>query len=124
LNQQQEVLNYSLSCFGLLKSNPLRGNTKLFWTGTWAGQPLKDRYTQLFSFNRKPKCSIRFFLNQDADNIFRLPLSVQAAAQLEEVLEIVEGINWDENAFDKWSYSWGNPIFSSKKTYHLLIGHC
>lgn len=42
-------------------------------------QNLKDRYPQLFSFTRKPKCSLRYFLDQEVDRIFRLPLSSQAA---------------------------------------------
>ena len=102
--------------------NPIRGNSDLFWAGTWTGQPLKERYPQLFSFNRKPKCSIRFFLDHDVEVIFRLPLSTQAAIQLEELLDLVHNINWDESANDSWIYFWGNSNYSSKKAYKLLIG--
>jgi len=94
----------------------------LFWAGTWTGQPLKERYPQLFSFNRKPKCSIRFFLDHDVEVIFRLPLSTQAAIQLEELLDLVHNINWDESDNDSWIYSWGNSNYTSKKAYKLLIG--
>jgi len=52
-----------------------------------------------------------------------LPLSVQAATQLEEVLDLVEETNWDINGTDSWSYSWGSPKFSSKKAYNILIGN-
>lgn len=44
-------------------SNPNSGNTALFWSETWAGQAFKDIYPQLFSFTKKPKCSIRYFLD-------------------------------------------------------------
>jgi hypothetical protein len=38
---------------------------------------------------KKAKCSIRFFIDQSLDRLFSLPLSVQAAAQLEEIQSIL-----------------------------------
>jgi hypothetical protein len=52
---------------------------------------------------------------------FRLPLSVQAATQLEELLNFLLDIDWDENGHDSWSFSWGNAKYSGKKAYTLLI---
>jgi hypothetical protein len=103
--------------------NPSRGNTDLFWTGTWVGEKLKVTYPQLFSFTRKPKCSIRYFIDQEVERIFRLPLSSQVAKQLEEIEELPEDKEWNENIQDSWSYTWGNSKFSSKKAYNLLIGN-
>ena len=104
--------------------NLSRGNTTLFWTRSWSGQNLKDTYPQLYYFTRKPKCSIRYFLGQEVDRIFRLPLSSQAARQLEEIEYIVTGgkrLGW--KCSDTWSYSWGNSKFSSRKAYNILIGN-
>lgn len=94
----------------------------MFWEGNWAGQPFKERYPQLFSFNRKPKCSVKFFLKHDVDFLFKLPLSTQAAIQLEELLETIDNFHWDDNINDRWTYSWGNSKYSSKKAYKLFSG--
>jgi len=59
---------------------PNKGNSVLFWSDIWVEQSMKDKYPQLFSFARKPKCSVRFYLNQTLDRIFSLPLSQLAAA--------------------------------------------
>ena len=88
--------------------NPNRGKTALFWSDIWIDQTMKDKFPQLFSFTRKPKCSVRFFLDQEMDRIFSLPLSQQAAAQLEEIQQLMQVRTWDESISDAWSYSWGS----------------
>jgi len=48
----------------------------MFWSDLWDGQVLKDKFRHLiYSFARKPKCSITFFLDNEDDRLFRLPLS-------------------------------------------------
>jgi len=101
---------------------PNRGNTVMFWSDQWDGQALKDKFPHLYSFARKPKCSITFFLDHEEDRLFRLPLSKRAAAQLEEIHTIIESKQWDENANDQWTYTWGSPRYSSKKANSKLIG--
>ena len=59
---------------------PNKSNSVLFWSDIWVEQSMKDKYPQLFSFARKPKCSVRFYLNQTLDRIFSLPLFQLAAA--------------------------------------------
>jgi hypothetical protein len=102
--------------------NPIKGHSDLFWAGAWTVQPLKDKYPQLYSYYRKPKCPIRFFLEHETNETFRLPLSVQAAAQLEDLQDFLLEIVWDENGQDSWTFSWGNANYSSKKAYNVLIG--
>lgn len=95
-----------------------------FFFGKIIGQELLSKIsTHSCSFTRKQKCSIRFFLDQELNRIFTLPLSTQAAAQLEEVQVLLWLRSWDENIDDKWCYSWGSSTFRSKKVYKLLIGH-
>jgi hypothetical protein len=69
--------------------SPNRGNSAFFWSEAWSGAVLKDQYPHLFSFTKKPKCSIRFFLDQEPNRVFSLPLSTQAAAQLDEVHDLL-----------------------------------
>jgi len=106
----------------LVVCNPNRRNTTLFWSDIWVDQTMKDKFPQLFSFTRKPKCPVRFFLNQEIGRIFSLPLSQQAAAQLEEIQQLMQVRTWDESISDAWSYNWGSSRYRSKKTYNILIG--
>ena len=106
----------------LIKCDPSRGNTDLFWSGSWSPLPLKEKYPHLFSFSKKPKCSIRYFLDNELEANFSLPLSSQATEQLAMLLETELDRPWDESTTDIWSYSSGNATFSSKATYKFLIG--
>ena len=101
--------------------NPNRGKTALFWSDIWVDQTMKDKFPQLFSFTRKPKCSVRFFLDQEMDRIFSLPLSQQAVAQLEEIQQLMQVRTWDESISDAWSYCWGSSRYSRGKAYNILI---
>jgi hypothetical protein len=86
--------------------NPNRGNSMLFWTDIWIDQPLKDKFPQLYSITRKPKYSVRFFLNNQLDKIFSpLPLPLLAANQLAEAQNLIQSSTWDTEAYDSWLYS-------------------
>jgi hypothetical protein len=54
--------------------------------------------------------------------MFRLPLSIQADAQMTELEQIVEDLNCDGNSEDSWTYSWGNSRYSSRKSYNIRSG--
>lgn len=96
----------------------------LFRKGIWVDQAIKDKFPQLFSFTRKPKCSVRFFLSQEMDRIFSpLPLPQIADAQLQEMNQIIHSRTWDVTIKDSWHYNWGSPKYSSKKVYNILIGN-
>ena len=102
--------------------SPNKGNSVLLWSDSWIDQAAKDMFPQLFSFTRKPKCSIKFFLNQPLEMIFSpLPLPHIAAEQLEELQDIMHNRQWDENLNDIWSYNWGTSNYSSKKAYSLFL---
>lgn len=52
------------------------------WNDNWSGQPLEFSSPHLFSFTRKPKCSLKFYIDNDPNRVFFLPLSSQASDQL------------------------------------------
>jgi len=79
---------------------PNKGNTVMFWSDVWLDEAFKNRFPQVYSFSKKPKCSINFFLDQDMSRLFSLPLSIQAADQLQEVENILQAKYWDENVDD------------------------
>jgi len=100
----KEVLKLFGAYNKLTECTPNWGNSDLFWSGNWCSSALKDKYPQLFSFSRKPKCSIRFFLNNEMEVNFRLPLSTQVARQLSDLLDSELGREWDENVTDIPAY--------------------
>lgn len=102
--------------------NPSNGTTAQFQADKWSGTTLKDLYPQLYS-SKKPKCSIRFFLDQEVSRIFSLPLSTLVAQQLEEIDTLMENRSWDPDIEDKWTYSWGSSAYKAKKVYNILIGY-
>lgn len=90
--------------------------------GLWANHLIKDKYPELFSFTRKPKCSIRFFLDKNVSTVFFCPLSPQATLQLEDLTNLLQNHNLDANHEDSWIYRWGSSTFSPSKVYNILMG--
>jgi hypothetical protein len=76
---------------------PSKENSVMLWRDKWSNELLKDKFPELFSFARKPKCSIRFFLEKDPSTVFFYPLSPQASIQLGNLLSLMQGSNWDIN---------------------------
>jgi hypothetical protein len=68
-----------------------------------------------FSFARKHKCSISYFLDNEVERIFSLPLSIQAAVELEILQSILDARDWDLNTVDNWVYNSNTNRFRSKK---------
>lgn len=101
---------------------PNKGNSVLFWSDTWLDQALDEKYPELYPFCKKPKCSVKFFLDLNVEAIFSPSLSTQAAYQLQDIDNILQRMNWDGSTDDIWSYSWGSRNFSSKKCYKTLVG--
>lgn len=56
---------------------------------------------------------------QFIDN-FNLPLTIQAHTQLTSLQQHINTVH--EREVDKWSYIWGNALFSTGKSYKALIG--
>jgi hypothetical protein len=102
--------------------SPNKGDSVAFWSGKWTTPRLDETYPQLFSFTKKPKCSLRYFIDQDESRIFTLPLSVQANQQLSEIWNNLLQMTWDVTIEDQWTYVWGNTKYSSRKAYKILIG--
>jgi hypothetical protein len=101
---------------------PAKGTSVMLWQDLWSDELISNKFPELFSFARKPKCSIRFFLDKDPATVFFYPLSPQASIQLDSLLALTQSSDWDVDTEDSWSYSWGNSSFSSKKAYKFLVG--
>lgn len=49
---------------------PAKGNSVMIWKDPWSANIIKDQFPELFSFTRKPKCSINYFLTKEVETIF------------------------------------------------------
>jgi hypothetical protein len=97
----------------LATCKPNKGDSVAFWSKEWRGQDqaFKDLYPHLYSFTRKPKCSLLYYMEQDVKMIFSpMPLPQQAAAQLEDIDFCIQQANFEEEINDTWSYSWGTSV--------------
>jgi hypothetical protein len=117
----KDIINLFEDFQALSSSKPNKGDTILFWSLTLSdqNQSLKDLFPQLYSFTKKAKCSLQFFTEHDASRLFNLPLSQQAAAQLEEVMNLLEQAEIDDELNDTWV----STKFSSRKAYKQLQEH-
>lgn len=104
----KEILSLHKSFQIFASCKPDKGDSALLWIDSWTGQAqtLKDHYPQLFSFTKKPKCSLQYYTEQDASRLFSLPLSQQVADQLTELENVINELNMDDSCNDLWSYSW------------------
>ena len=69
---------------------PNRGNSLMFWADNWLPATLQNTYPQLYSYAKRQKCSIRYFLEHDLSRLFHLPLSIQASSQLVDLQTLLE----------------------------------
>jgi len=92
----------------------------LFWEDTWNNRLLKQSFPRLYSFARNKNISVAKFLqNNDMQEQFHIPLSVEAFQEFQELQEIIQGIQVQENEKDCWQYIWGSNKYSSKQFYNL-----
>lgn len=98
------------------------GLTVMFWKDLWDLGVLQWRFPQLFSFARLKNISCRDFLSKDPATQFWLPMSQEAAAQLVQLQQLLDGMNINNQEHDVWSYIWGSSIFTTKQAYKALSG--
>lgn len=99
----------------IASASAIKGDTIVFWNDVWNFGLLKERFPQLHSFAKKPKCSVYTFLQGDNSKIFWLPLSMEASAQLDELSHPLDAFELDPLLKDDWSYMWGSQVFHPKK---------
>ena len=104
----------------MAKCSPSRADTILLWKDLSPANTLKECFSQLFSFSKKPNCFIKIFLDNWVSRIFSLPLLTQASEQLNDLLHLFKW-TWDPMVNDMWEYNWGSNTFRPKKSYTWLL---
>jgi hypothetical protein len=59
----------------------------------------------------------QFLLNNQIEDQFHLPLSVQAFQEYQEMQQIIQQIQISDQNKDNWQYIWGNSTYTSSKFY-------
>lgn len=88
------------------------GKSCLFWEDLWNNKVRALVYPRIYSFARNSNLSVLMFSTSDLPQLFALPLSEQAFQEYLAMssADTLEHLN-DES--DRWTYVWGNGIFSS-----------
>ena len=71
-----------------------------------------DSHDHLFSFANDEDISLaQYYNNNDHVDNFMLPLSMEARTELDNLREIMEGINLEAMGTDEWILCWGDVDF-------------
>lgn len=98
---------------GLATCSIGNGHTALFWTDLWNGHLLNYQHPQLHSFVKSNKQTVEQVCQApNFQDLFNLPLSVQAYDQYQQVMVLVQQLNLTDEE-DAWSYIWNSGIYSS-----------
>ena len=99
------------------------GKTCLLWDDLWNGGVPKLQFPELYSFTKKKSITIQEAKElSQLHTIFHLPLSEEAFAQYENLLDNLNNLATTDSK-DIWRYIWGSNHFSSRKVYKHLRGH-
>ena len=104
------------------------GDSALFWTDAWfiggSSRLLCWRLPRLFSFVNNDKVSVHeFLISQDIFTMFFLPLSHEAAQELQVLEDWIMALNRDTNIPDVWVWPGRSGSFSAKSFYTLMHSH-
>jgi hypothetical protein len=94
------------------------GSTVKFWSEVWNGYLLEHKFPRLFSYARNISVA-DFIHNNNFEQQFHLPLSVQAFQEDQAMQDIIQQTAISNEAKDVWSYLGGNSRYSASKFYQL-----
>jgi hypothetical protein len=102
------------------------GNSFMFWADNWKVdgeiRPIKDRFPRLYSFVLDGNMSAaKVYGQEDLTDLFHLPLSVQAYAELSELQSMSHG-NPVTPEGDSWNFCW-DPTYTAAKFYNHIHAH-
>ena len=93
------------------------------WKDVWINEiPLMESHDHLFSFAKDEDISLaQYYNNYDHADNFMLPLSMEAGTELDNLREIMEGINLEAMGTDEWILCWGDVDFKPQKFYKYMF---
>ena len=105
-----------------------KGDSVLFWSDAWnlggSSMPLRQRLPRLFSYAFDDKISVADFIDShDRASFFQLPISQQAAIELDSLTVWVNNLDRDPLANDVWSWVGPTGAYTSKSYYTIMHSH-
>jgi hypothetical protein len=102
------------------------GNSFMFWADNWKVnggiRPIKDRFPMIYSFVLDGNMfAAKFYGQENLTDLFHLPLSVQAYAELNEIQSLLQS-NPVTSEGDSWNFCWG-PAYTAAKFYNHIHAH-
>jgi hypothetical protein len=95
------------------------GTTVMFWSDVWNGNIMEQKFPRLYSYAKNKNILVASFLqNNQFEQQFHVPLSVQTFQEYQEMQHIIHQTQIS-NEEDIWSYLWGDASYSTSKFYHL-----
>lgn len=109
----------------LARCNVGDGKSAYLWTDQWHASCLYQCFPHLFSYTKNQPITVEATINLEyLEDLFHLPMSVQAYEEFQHLEVICEELKSSEHidCTDTWSYIWGSERFSSSKAYSYMIG--
>lgn len=105
-----------------------RGDSVLFWSDAWqvrgSSMPLRHKLPRLFSYDLDDKISVSdFYTCQDRSSYFQLPISQQAALELDTLNNWIHNVHMDPNENDIWSWAGSSSSYLAKSYYTIMHSH-
>jgi hypothetical protein len=93
------------------------GATCCFWSDPWLANIFESKFPRIASFAKDNLISVRGVLQaEDLDDLFLLPLYLQATEQLDNMLTKIQSISFNDEEEDSWLTIWRGD-YSPKKFY-------
>ena len=120
--QWRDILKLLNSFKGMALVVIRNGQSCFFLEDLWGGRVLKLDFPELFSFARNKLLTLGIAKNLKSQQLFHLPLSVEAFQQYNLLRNILDSLDLSED-HDVWRYIWNSYEFTSRKAYRALMGH-
>ena len=100
------------------------GRSAQFWTNLWSIKILHHEFPYLFTFVHNTSMTVQQVVHTEyLEDLFHSPLSIQAHQQflqLEDKCHALRQLEY-QDCTDTWSYIWCSSVFTSSKSYKVLI---
>jgi hypothetical protein len=122
----RDVLKLVYNFRGVAEISIGNGNSFMFWADNWkvdgVSRPIKDRFPRILSFVLDGNMSAaKFYGHENLTDLFHLPLSVQAYAELIELQSLLQS-NPVTSEGDSWNFCW-DPVYTAAKFYNHIHAH-
>jgi hypothetical protein len=95
------------------------GDSTLLWKDNWSDPLLCHKAARLFSYALDEDITVQEFVNQhEPANLFSLPLSIEAHAELMDITSQLNEDLLDRMSPDIWKPTWGAEHFKAKDFYN------